>query len=78
MNSFLEVRAELGAKSSRVSLSEERLKDININLKSLQSKTEDADMAELITTLKTYENVYQASLSVGAKVISPTLVDFLR
>ncbi|KRE97962.1 hypothetical protein ASG89_29095 [Paenibacillus sp. Soil766] len=78
MNSFLETRAELGAKSSRVQLSEERLKDININLKSLQSKTEDADMAELITTLKTYENVYQASLSVGAKVISPTLVDFLR
>lgn len=78
LNTFLEMRADLGAKMSRVQLSEERLKDIDINLKSLQSKTEDADMAELITTLKSYENVYQASLSVGAKIISPSLVDFLR
>lgn len=78
MNSFLEVRAELGAKVSRIQLSEERLKDININVQSLKSKTEDADIAQLITQLKMAENVYQASLSVGSKVISPSLVDFLR
>jgi flagellar hook-associated protein 3 FlgL len=78
MNSFLETRAELGAKLNRVELSQSRLTDIDLNLRELQSKTEDADIAQLITTLKSYENVYQASLSVGAKVISPSLVDFLR
>ncbi|TBL72993.1 flagellar hook-associated protein FlgL [Paenibacillus thalictri] len=78
MNKFLEVRADLGAKMNRVELSSDRLKDTVLNLTNLQSKTEDADMAETITLLKTYENVYQASLSVGAKVITPSLVDFLK
>jgi flagellar hook-associated protein 3 FlgL len=78
INKFLEVRADVGAKMNRVQLSQGRLGDININLQSLQSKVEDADMAQLITTLKTDENVYQASLSVGAKIIRPSLIDFLR
>jgi len=47
-------------------------------LNSLQAKTEDADMAELITKLKMDENVYNASLAVGARVITPSLVDFLK
>jgi flagellar hook-associated protein 3 FlgL len=78
MNAFLEVRSDVGAKLNRIQLAEGRLKDININMQTLQSKTEDADMAALITNLKTDENVYQASLSVGAKIIRPSLVDFLR
>ncbi len=78
INKFLEVRADVGAKMNRVQLSQGRLEDININLQSLQSKVEDADMAQLITTLKTDENVYQASLSIGAKIIRPSLIDFLR
>lgn len=78
LNKFLEMRADLGARVSRVELSEERLKDIDINVRTLLTKTEDVDMAELITKLKSSENVYQASLSIGAKIISPSLVDFLR
>jgi flagellar hook-associated protein 3 FlgL len=78
MNSFLEVRADIGAKMNRIELSEQRLNDIDTNLQTLQSKTEDIDMAEAITNLKTSENVYQSSLSVGAKIIRPSLIDFLR
>jgi flagellar hook-associated protein 3 FlgL len=78
MNKFLDVRADIGAKTNRIELMDERLKDINLNVSSLQSKTEDADMAATITNLKVAENVYQASLSTGAKIIQPSLVDFLR
>lgn len=78
MDSFLQVRSDIGAKTNRIELAQSRLKDININLQSLQSKTEDADYAEVITKLQVSENVYQASLSMGAKLISPSLVDFLR
>lgn len=78
MDKILETRADLGSKINRVQLAEERLKDIGVNLQTLHSKVEDADMAELITNLKTNENVYQASLSVGSKIITPTLVDFLK
>ncbi|NEW08853.1 flagellar hook-associated protein FlgL [Paenibacillus sp. SYP-B3998] len=75
---FLEARADVGAKSNRIELAKSRLQDISVNLQSLQSKTEDADISGVITNLKTDENVYQASLSVGSKIISTTLVDFLR
>ena len=78
MNKFLEIRAEVGAKLNRIELSSSRLEDIGINLQTMQSKTEDADIPALITNLKTSKNVYQASLSVGAKIISASLVDFLR
>ncbi|MDQ8734023.1 flagellar hook-associated protein FlgL [Paenibacillus sp. LHD-38] len=78
MNTMLTKRAEVGAKVNRVELIKNRLDDIGINLKTVQAKTEDADMAEVITNMKTEENVYQASLSVGAQLIRPSLVDFLR
>jgi flagellar hook-associated protein 3 FlgL len=78
VDKFLEVRAEIGAKVNRIELAGDRLKDIDINLQQLQTKTEDADMAELITKLKTDEAVYQASLSVGSRIIQPSLIDFLR
>ena len=75
---FLEARADVGAKSNRIELAQSRLQDISVNLQSLQSKAEDADISEVITNLKTDENVYQASLSVGSKIISASLVDFLK
>lgn len=78
MDGFLEARADIGAKSNRIEMILDRLKDIGINLQSMQSKTEDADVAEVITNLKTDENVYNASLDVGAKLIKPSLIDFLR
>lgn len=78
MDKVLNQRAEVGARANRVELIQQRLGDLSYNLESLQSKTEDADIEELIIKAKVNENVYQASLSVGAKIIMPTLVDFLR
>ncbi|WP_210023610.1 MULTISPECIES: flagellar hook-associated protein FlgL [unclassified Paenibacillus] len=75
---FLEARADVGARMNRMELAQSRLADINVNLQTLKSKTEDADVAEVITNLKTDESVYQSSLSVGAKIIRPSLIDFLR
>lgn len=78
MTKMLDVRADIGAKTNRIELVEARLKDISLNVESLQSKTEDADMSIVITNLKTDENVYQASLAAGSKLIQPSLMDFLR
>ncbi len=78
MDKVLTQQAEVGARVNRVELMEQRLVDLNVNLETLQSKTEDADIEDLIIKSKVNESVYQASLSVGSKVIQPTLVDFLR
>lgn len=78
MEKILTARSEIGAKTNRVELMQDRLSDLNINLTDLQAKTEDADYEGLIMNSKIQENIYNASLSVGAKIISTTLVDFIR
>lgn len=78
MDEVLAMHAEIGARTNRVDLIENRLKDLGLNLESMQSKVEDADYAELIIKSKINESIYNASLSVGAKIITPSLVDFLR
>ena len=74
----LQLRAELGAKINRLDLTERRLEDGIINTRELLSENQDTDMAETIMELRMEESVYQASLATGARVIQPTLVDFLQ
>ncbi|MEF3353338.1 flagellar hook-associated protein FlgL [Paenibacillus sp. GYB006] len=71
-------QAGIGAKMNRIELMQNRLGDMEYNLTSLQAKTEDADYAELAVRSQIQENIYNATLSVGAKIISSSLVDFLR
>ncbi|WP_339318576.1 flagellar hook-associated protein FlgL [Paenibacillus sp. FSL R10-2734] len=78
METILSARSEIGAKTNRVELMQDRLSDLNVNLTDLQAKTEDADYEGLIMNSKIQENIYNASLSVGAKIISTSLVDFIR
>lgn len=78
MNNLLSVRANIGAKMNRLELTENRLESQNINFTNLLAENEEVNMAEAIMELKNSENVYRAALSIGAKVIQPTLVDFLR
>ncbi|WP_372999311.1 flagellar hook-associated protein FlgL [Lutispora sp.] len=70
--------AEIGVKTNRVELTTNRILDDAINLTGLLSKNEDADMTEVIMNIKMEENVYRASLSTGARIIQPSLIDFLR
>ncbi len=74
----LRVRADVGARQNRIELTENRLSNDDLNFTKLMSDNEDVDMAETIMNLQNEENVYRASLSGGAKIIQPSLVDFLR
>ncbi len=78
LNSIMEKWAEVGARTNRVELIKNRLENTNLNLQELLANVEDADMAQLMINMKTEENIYQASLSTGARVIRPSLIDFLR
>lgn len=71
-------RAEVGAKMKRMDEIDKRLKDNKLSMTELLSKTIDTDITETINDLKVQESVQRMSLSVGAKVIQPTLVDFLK
>lgn len=78
ISNLLSVRAEIGAKSNRLELNMNRLEDQTLSVTKLLSKNEDADIAKTIIDLKTQEMVYQASLQAGARIIQPSLMDFLR
>lgn len=70
--------SELGGKQNRVDLAHERLLDLTLNVNKLLSEAEDLDYAEAIMHLKMEEFAYRTALSVGARIIQPSLVDFLR
>lgn len=78
MGNVLRCRADVGARENRIDLSADRMSNDLINFTKLMSDNEDVDIAETIMNLKNEENVYQASLAGGARIIQQTLVDFLR
>jgi len=74
----LTVRADVGARQNRVEMMENRLSLQEVNVTKQLSKNEDTDYAKTITDMVTQESIHQAALSVGAKIIQQTLVDFIR
>jgi flagellar hook-associated protein 3 FlgL len=78
MNNLLQVQGDLGARMDRVQLTSSRLDEMENSTTNLLSQDEDADIAQVITNLQSQENVHRAALSVGARIIQPSLVDFLR
>lgn len=78
LDRVLTVMGEIGGKNNRVEFIKSRVEDNEITFTSLLSKVQDVDMAEAIMYFKNLENIYRASLSVGSKVIQPSLVDFIR
>ncbi|MGI5901746.1 MAG: flagellar hook-associated protein FlgL [Desulfitobacteriia bacterium] len=78
LDNVLAHRSELGAKTNRMYVIHEQLDITTINLKTSLSDLQDADMAENIMEFKSIQNVFRAALSVGAQIIQPSLVDFIR
>ncbi|MGE7094354.1 flagellar hook-associated protein FlgL [Lysinibacillus sp. NPDC048646] len=77
-NKILEIQADVGARQNRVELMENRLSIREIGVTKQLSNNEDVDYAKAITEMVTHESIHQAALSVGAKIIQQTLVDFIR
>ncbi|MGG2075414.1 flagellar hook-associated protein FlgL [Lysinibacillus irui] len=77
-NRILEAQADVGARQNRVELMENRLSIREISVTKQLSNNEDVDYAKAITEMVTSESIHQAALSVGAKIIQQTLVDFIR
>ncbi len=77
MDNLLKCRAQTGALIKRYDTSQERLTQNNTATEELRSKVADTDLAEAVTRFSMAQSVYQASLAVIAKIVQPTLVDFL-
>lgn len=78
IDSMLAERSELGARYNRLELVDSRLSDQEVIANRILSDNEDADIERVITDLTIQESIHRASLSVGARIIQPSLIDFLR
>ncbi|MEY8192675.1 flagellar hook-associated protein FlgL [Peribacillus simplex] len=78
INNFLGMQAQVGARQNRIELMTDRLKQQEVFATEILSKNEDVDIEKAIMDLTTQESVHSAALSIGAKIMQPSLLDFLR
>jgi len=78
INNLLNVRAQVGAKQNRSESAKSKNEDESFNMTTILSKTEDIDITQKTMEYATLQTVYMASLQTSAKVIQPTLMDYLK
>lgn len=78
MENILRVRAEVGSKENRMDSARDRNIEQNFNLTEILSKTEDIDITEKTMQYAVLQSVYLASLQTSAKILQPTLMDYIR
>lgn len=78
IDEVIRVRSQVGAIHNRLEASQSRNETENLNLTKLLSEREDIDIAEKYMEFSVMKSVYQASLQVGAQILQPSLLDFLR
>jgi len=73
----LAAQAKNGARLNRFDLTLERNESQTIETTRLQSEIEDAELAETATKFAVAQTVYNAALQSAAKIIQPSLANFL-
>ncbi len=69
--------SRVGATVNRLELAASNLQDFSLKLADLTSKTEDADITELATSLAMKELALQASYATAAKIGQNTILNFI-
>jgi flagellar hook-associated protein 3 FlgL len=77
-NAQLKMHTQVGARMATYEMAKNMLESNYVTISSDISANEDLDISAAIIDQKTSENVYKAALAVGARILPPSLVDFLR
>jgi len=78
LNHILIVRANTGARLNRIESTENHWADFKLNIQTQLSNEEDADIMKVVSDMIAQEAAYKASLAASAKIIQPSLIDFIR
>ena len=70
--------SDVGSKMNRMEIKNRIYQDLNFTNTERLSKIEDADIAEAVMNLKAAELTYQAALASSSKVMTLSLVDYLK
>jgi flagellar hook-associated protein 3 FlgL len=68
---------QIGGRVQRLELAQRQLEISDVQLQDLISQETDADLAETILDLQSAQLALEAGLQAGARVLQPTLLDFL-
>ena len=77
LNTVIAANSDVGARQARIESATAALVAQKGTLEAQRVQLEDADLATVILDLKLQEIAYQSALAVTARVIQPTLMDFL-
>ena len=72
------VRAESGAKYQQLELVEQQTAKLKLTFEEMMDTTEKAGAEETIIDFKNQELAYEMSLNAAARIIQPTLMNFLK
>ncbi len=75
---LLSARAVFGAVGNRLEFASNRLQNQVVDDQGFLASIEEADFIETITNLNAQENAFRAALDAGARILQPSLLDFLR
>ena len=78
LNHLVFQAGKLGTRDERLQIVKERLAFQIPEIQHMDSRRTDIDLAEAIMELKMLEFTHRASLQTAAKILPPTLLDFLR
>lgn len=76
-NTISTATSDLGARYSRLELTENRLKTQQADLEELISSNEDADLVEVVIKFNSQQTIYNAALSVASKAVKNSLLDYI-
>lgn len=78
MTAMLGELADVGSRYNQVMTRQGQIDKAVMDLKGQLSAVEDIDLAEVLVELQSQEVAYQAALGATARVLQPSLLDFLR
>lgn len=78
IDNVIRCRGEVGAKENRMDAAKSNNQDETQNITTVLSGIEDVDITQKIMEYDELQATYQASLMAGAKILQPSLLDFLK
>ncbi|HYQ75311.1 flagellar hook-associated protein FlgL [Cellulomonas sp.] len=70
--------ASVGARQNQIDAAQDLISQNSLTATTRLSAVQDIDLAQIILDLGAQEVAYKGALAAGAKVLQPTLLDFLR
>jgi len=77
-NSLSQVSVTVGSRIGFLDNLNQSIDDIHFNIEEEKSKLEEADITQIVIDLAQRQTLYQMSLSVAARLMSTSLLDFIR